>query len=116
MGVIILDHRILENTSVLMKLSACLNTRSALTALILLSILLVSAVGVIYVVHLNRQLYGELQSLQKNQDFLDHEYEKLLLEQSAWSEYSRVERISHSQLSMRIPAPGEIVMVKESDR
>lgn len=107
---------ILEHTTILLKLSACLFSRSVLTALLLVSILLASAVGVIYVVHLNRQLYGELQSLQKDQDFLDHEYEKLLLEQSAWSEYSRVENVSHSKLAMRIPAPGEIVMVKEGDR
>jgi len=112
----VLEHRMLDQTGLLMKLSAYLASRSVLAVSILLSVLLASAVGVIYVVHLNRQLYGELQSLQKNQDFLDHEYEKLLLEQSAWSEYSRVEKISRAQLSMRIPAPNEIVMVNESDR
>ncbi|MDK1023317.1 MAG: cell division protein FtsL [Gammaproteobacteria bacterium] len=106
----------MEHTTLQMQLYKYLISRSVLTALTLVSILLVSAVGVIHVVHLNRQLYGELQSLQKNQDFLDHEYEKLLLEQSAWSEYSRVEKISHSKLAMRIPAANEIVMVKESGR
>ena len=114
MGTTNLEYRILEHTTVLVKLSASLINRSVLTALILVSILLASAVGVIYVVHLNRQLYGELQSLRKDQDFLDHEYEMLLLEQSAWSEYSRVEKTSHSKLAMRIPVPGEIIMVKES--
>ncbi len=106
----------LAQTDVLIKLYAWLINRSVLTALVLLSVMLVSAVGVIYVVHKNRQLYGELQNLQKQQDFLDHEYEKLLLEQSAWSEYSRVEKISHSKLAMRVPAPDEIVMVTESGR
>jgi cell division protein FtsL len=112
----ILDRRILRNTGVLMKLFAFLASRSVLTVLVLLAVLVSSAVSVVYVVHLNRQLYGELQELRKKQDFLDHEYEKLLLEQSAWAEYSRVEKISHSKLSMRVPAPNEIIMVKENDR
>ena len=73
--------------------------------------LLLSAFGVIYVVHLNRQLYGELQVLQAEQDALDYEYEKLLLEQSAWSDYSRVEKLSRRELTMHVPPLDEIVMV-----
>lgn len=111
-----MEHMILDQTTILMKLFKYLISPSVLTGLTLVLILLVSAVGVIYVVHLNRQLYGELQSLQKNQDDLDYEFEKLLLEQSAWSEYSRVEKISHSRLAMKIPAPNDIVMVKERGR
>jgi cell division protein FtsL len=87
--------------------------RSVLVAVVLIVVLAFSAFGVIYVVHLNRQLYGELQQLQAEQDALDYEYEKLLLEQSAWSEYSRVEKVSRSELAMSLPPMDEMVMVTD---
>jgi cell division protein FtsL len=109
---------LLVSSTLVNKLSEWLISRAAsvFLALLLVTMLLASSVGVIYVVHKNRQLYGELQNLKKQQDFLDHEYEKLLLEQSAWSEYSRIEKVSQAKLAMRIPAANEIVMVQESDR
>ncbi len=90
--------------------------RSVMVALVLIISLAASAIGVIYVVHLNRQLYGELQQLQAEQDALDYEYEKLLLEQSAWSEYSRVENVSRSELAMSVPPMEEMVMVTDKNK
>ena len=104
------------DAEIVLKLSEWLVRRSVLAVAILVAVFLASSIGVINVVHQNRQLYGELQRLQKQQDFLDHEYEKLLLEQSAWSEYSRIEKVSFSKLAMRVPASSEIIMVKETGR
>ena len=104
---------ITEHARILLKLFDWLNDRSVILTLALLAVMVASAIAVVDVVHMNRSLYGELQGSQKQQDFLDYEYEKLLLEQSAWSEYSRVEKISRSELQMRIPASNEIVMVQD---
>jgi len=102
-----------EKHILLLKLITWLNSRSVLVTALLVMALAASALGVIYVVHLNRQLYGELQQLQAEQDSLDYEYEKLLLEQSAWSEYSRVEKVSRAQLAMSVPPLDEMVLVKD---
>ena len=61
---------------------------------------LVSGIGVVYSVHTTRMLYSEIQSLQTEQDRLDSEYEKLLLEQSAWAAYARVDELSRDELNM----------------
>lgn len=98
-----------------MKLIEWLMNRSVTLGFVLIVALTFSAFAVIYVVHLNRQLYGELQQLQAEQDRLDYEYEKLLLEQSAWSEYSRVEKVSRSELAMSVPPLDEMVMVKDKN-
>ena len=72
-----------------------------------------SSIGVIYVAHLNRQHFANLQNLHAEQDLLEHEYEKLLLEKSAWSDLNRIEQISKSRLAMKEPVLREIVMVNK---
>lgn len=76
---------------------------------------LVSALGVVYSAHTTRQMYGSLQTLQSNQDDLDSEYEKLLLEQSAWANYTRVEQLAREELKMIAPLAKDLVLVG-SDR
>jgi cell division protein FtsL len=71
----------------------------------------VSSLGTIYSEHVTRRLYGQLQQLESSQDFLDNEYEKLMLEQSAWAAYARVDQISKSELNMSSPAVADIVVV-----
>lgn len=77
-----------------------------------LALLVASALGVVYVTHLNRQLYARLQELQKDQDVLDSEYERLLLEQSAWADYSRVEKLTKNELEMKMPREDDVVVVR----
>ncbi len=74
-------------------------------------VLLSSALGVVYTAHQTRQLYGELQALQQNQDQLDSEYARLLLEQSAWADFTRVDNISRNELEMRPPQRDDIQLV-----
>ena len=79
---------------------------------LLLGVVVASSLGVIYTAHATRTLYAELQELQGREDSLDSEYEKLLLEQGAWADYSRVDQVSRDQLHMSSPKPEDIVVVK----
>ncbi|MBM7061611.1 cell division protein FtsL [Pseudomonas sp. UL073] len=79
--------------------------------LILFVAVLLSAIGVSYCAHWNRQLlnalYGELSVRDKAQA----EWGRLILEQSTWTAHSRIEGLAIGQLKMRIPEPGEVRMV-----
>tara|TARA_X000001036_G_scaffold237968_1_gene221973 strand:- start:33 stop:338 length:306 start_codon:yes stop_codon:yes gene_type:complete len=79
----------------------------------LMVVCLVSGIGVVYSVHTTRMLYSEIQSLQTEQDRLDSDYEKLLLEQSAWAAYTRVDELSRDELNMVSPDTDAIVMVQK---
>lgn len=73
---------------------------------------LVSAVGVIYSVHVSRQMVSELQSLQREGERLQVEWGQLLLEKSTWGSYARVEQSARAKLSMYLPTLQEIVVVE----
>ena len=73
---------------------------------------LVSAFGVVYSAHMTRQMYGSLQTLQSDQDDLDNEYGKLILEQSAWADYTRVEQLAREELKMIAPLAKDLVVVR----
>jgi len=72
----------------------------------------VSALSVIYTTHRSRSLFSELQKLQGTRDELDVEWGQLQLEQSAWSNNSRIESIARGKLDMIVPTPDKIVIVK----
>jgi cell division protein FtsL len=74
--------------------------------------LVLSALSVIYVSHLCRQLYNELAKLDQEANALQVEWGRYLLEQSSWASLSRVEQLAKSQLQMRVPEPSEIVIVR----
>lgn len=88
-----------------------LQWRQLSVALLVMAVVL-SSLGVVYTAHATRQGYAKLQSLQQRQDYLDSEYEKLLLEQSAWAAYTRVDEISRKDLKMTSPKPDDIVVVQ----
>ncbi|EKE85342.1 cell division protein FtsL [Idiomarina xiamenensis] len=80
-------------------------------ALLLFITVLSSALMVIYVAHLNRNLIGERDQLQQARDQLDIEWRHLTIEQNALTEHSRVERIAQRQLQMSRPEATEEVLV-----
>jgi cell division protein FtsL len=84
---------------------------SVATAVLLLS---VSAIAVVYSSHMTRQMYRNLQVLHQDQDDLDSEYEKLLLEQSAWADYTRVDQLAREELNMSPPAKKNLYIVRET--
>lgn len=75
-------------------------------------LLVISALSVIYVSHLCRQLYNELSKLEQEANALQVEWGRYLLEQSSWASLSRVEQLAKSELQMRVPKPGEVVVVR----
>ena len=76
---------------------------------LLVALVVGSSLAVVYSAHETRQMYAQLQSLQNSQDFL--EYERLLLEQSAWADYSRVDQVSRAQLGMASPGSDNLIVV-----
>ena len=78
----------------------------------LCGLLVVSSLGVAYSSHQTRNMYRDLQQLEKDHDDLEHEYEKLLLEHSAWSDYTRLNELAQDKLQMTAPETGEMVVLR----
>ncbi|PCJ20221.1 MAG: cell division protein FtsL [Gammaproteobacteria bacterium] len=77
----------------------------------LVAVNITSATGVSYCVHLSRNIVAELQALKQESNALEVEWGQLLLEQSAWGSYLRVEKIASSKLNMKVPGADEMIMV-----
>lgn len=72
-----------------------------------------SALSVVYVSHLCRQLHSELSRLEQEENTLQVEWGRYLLEQSSWASLSRIEQLAKSHLHMRVPNTEEIVVVRQ---
>lgn len=83
-----------------------------LVGAVLTSLFVVSAVGVAYSAHETRNMYRDLQQMEKDHDDLEHEYEKLLLEQSAWADYTRLNELAHKELDMQVPETEDMVVLR----
>lgn len=79
--------------------------------LVLFSLVLASALAVIYVSHSHRQIMNEREQLSSQRDELDIEWRHLTIEQNALTEHSRVERLAMQQLNMIRPEPKHEVVV-----
>ena len=90
-----------------------LASRRAVALLIPLLWLLVlaSAAGAIFVKHRARELFVELEKVNRERDRLEIEWGQLQLEQSAWSTHAFVENVAAANLSMRTPPPKQIEVV-----
>ena len=75
--------------------------------------MLVSAFGVIYSTFQTRKLIAEFQHLQNQRNELQTEWGQLLLEQSTWGSFNRVERLASKELKMRVPDPQQVVMISQ---
>ncbi|RLU00431.1 cell division protein FtsL [Ketobacter sp.] len=88
------------------------SVRSWLFVCVALVLVLVSSVAVNFSSYETRRLVAEHQRLQKENNAMQVEWGQLLLEQSTWGSYNRVEQLAGTKLNMRVPAPNEIVMVE----
>jgi cell division protein FtsL len=70
-----------------------------------------SAAGAIYSKHRARELFVELEQLNRRRDNLEIEWGQLQLEQSAWSTHAFVESVASKKLRMAMPPPREIEIV-----
>ena len=87
--------------------------RILIVVTLLFSLVLASAVMLVYSKHQSRKLFVELQQLRHEVDALNTEWSQLQLEQSAWSGHGRIERIARKQLSMVMPESDDVVFVKQ---
>ena len=87
--------------------------RILIVVTLLFSLVLASAILLIYSKHQSRKLFIELQQLKYQVDALNTEWSQLQLEQSAWSGHGRIERIARKRLSMVMPESGEVVFVQQ---
>lgn len=84
---------------------------SLLVWLVVVAALVVSALWVSYSVHRVRSLTNASQELQRERDRLHTEWGQLLLEQSTWGSFTRVERLARERLEMKQPNAAERVVV-----
>ena len=80
---------------------------------LLFSLVLASAILLVYSKHQSRKLFVELQQLKYQVDSLNTEWSQLQLEQSAWSGHGRIEKIARKELSMVMPESSDVVFVKQ---
>jgi len=73
---------------------------------------LASSIGVVFSSFETRRLVAKHQQLLGDKNSMQVEWGQLLLEQSTWGSYNRVEQLAGAKLKMRVPSPHEIVMVE----
>ncbi len=83
-----------------------------MTLFVFYLVVVVSASGLVYSKHLQRRYFVELQALQETGSKLQTEWEQLLLEESAWSNQSRIEQIANNELGMRLVNHSDVVMLE----
>ena len=84
---------------------------SYLLMLVLFIAVLLSAIGVAYSAHWNRQLLNELYGELSVRDKAQAEWGRLILEQSTWTAHSRIETLASEQLKMHIPEAAAVRLV-----
>lgn len=72
---------------------------------------MISAIASVSAKHESRKSFMELQTLISERDRLEVEWGKLQIEQSTWSTYARVEELARKQMKMRIPDPGQTLLL-----
>ena len=101
-----------NNEAALMASIDAEQTRLLVVSLLVLLLVVASALGVIYSSYKSRQLFSDLQQQNREAMRLEEDWGRLLLEQSTWASHARVERLAKSELTMVVPEPETIVVVK----
>ncbi len=71
-----------------------------------------SAVAVVASTQKSRELFGQLEVLRNENNYLREEWGRYLLEQSAWGAYSRVEQVASEELGMLPTNPEETITLR----
>ena len=103
----------MPSTILIKEVFAWLRQFEQLSVAVVVLLLLASSIGVVYSSHMTRQMYRSLQVLQQDQDDLDSEFAKLLLEQSAWADYTRVDQLAREELNMSPPVKENLFIIRE---
>lgn len=89
-----------------------LSKRQLAVIAIALSVLL-SALSVIYMTHLTRELHAAYQHSLVEQDRLHVEHGQLLLERSTWMMQAHIQQVAESKLDMVVPDHKTVVIIHE---
>lgn len=84
--------------------------------MLLVLAVLASALAVVYVKNLNRQLFSELQTQKQAREELRVQWGQLMLEERTWASSARVQTIAQQKIGMVLPTAKEIVLVTNSDK
>ena len=79
---------------------------------LLLTLVLCSALTVIYVKHQSRVLFADLRNIQKQQDLQVIEWGRLQLQNTTLATHSNVESRARKDLKMRLPENVELVRLQ----
>nr|PZN63167.1 MAG: cell division protein FtsL [Pseudomonadota bacterium] len=74
---------------------------------------LVSAAGAVWTRHRARELFVELEQLNRERQRLDVVWGQLQLEQGSLSQHAHVESVARRRLEMRLPDPAAIQVVRQ---
>lgn len=80
---------------------------------LLAAAVVVSAVWVASTRHQARQLFIELEALNRERDRLQVDWGRLQLEQSAWAAHPRVESLAREEIGLDLPDQDDVVLVTE---
>jgi cell division protein FtsL len=81
-------------------------------ALVLAVSAVASGVWVVRAKHEARQLFIELEELNREQDRLQIDWGRLQLEQSTWATHSRIEALAREKLHLTDPTDEQLVVVQ----
>ena len=93
-----------------------LGRHEILVCIVLAAAVVVSAVWVAITRHQARQLFIELEALNRERDRLQVDWGRLQLEQSAWAAHPRVESLAREEIGLDLPDQREVVLVTEQAR
>ncbi|MGE4659123.1 MAG: cell division protein FtsL [Gammaproteobacteria bacterium] len=83
-------------------------------ALLLAVAVVISSIWVITAKHQSRQLFVELEALNREHDRLQVDWGRLQIEQSTWGTHSRIESLARQHLDLDLPRNEQVVIVVES--
>ena len=87
-----------------------------IAALLLSAAIVASGIGIVLARHEARQLFAELEALNREQDRLEIDWGRLRLEQSTYATPPRIEQVARDDLGLALPAQQQIIVVAEQGR
>jgi cell division protein FtsL len=88
-------------------------TGQIVAALALSAAIVATGIGIVLARHEARQLFAELEALNREQDRLEIDWGRLRLEQSAYATHPRIEQLAREDLALAAPLQENIVVVAE---
>jgi cell division protein FtsL len=82
-----------------------------LGVLLLATCVTVSGIWIVETEHRSRQLFIEVEALNRQQDQLQIDWGRLQIEQSTWATHPRIEGLARDRLHLTVPRDEQLVVV-----